>query len=122
MENVERRLVWLSLGLAAAGSMAAWVGFGVREGLSFAGGAAVGGGELLWLRSSIGKMFGRGPASSNFPILAGYFLRLLLIPLSLYVMIRFLFVEVIAAVIGMMVLVGSVLVEGILEAFGGNPK
>jgi hypothetical protein len=122
MEMVERRLVWISLGLAAAGSMAAWVCFGVREGLSFAGGAAMGGGELLWLRSSIGKMFARGRGSSSLPVLAGYFVRLLLIPVSLYVMIRFLFVDVIAAVIGMMVLIGSVLVEGILEAFGSNPK
>jgi hypothetical protein len=122
METVERRLVWLSLGLSAAGSLAAWACFGAREGLSFAGGAAVGGGELLWLRSSIGKLFVRGPRSSTLPVLAGYFLRLLLIPLSLYVMIRFLIVDVIAAVIGMMVLIGSVLVEGVLEAFGSNPK
>jgi hypothetical protein len=102
--------------------MAAWVCFGAREGLSFAGGAAVGGGELLWLRSSVGKLFARGSRSSNLRVLAGYFLRLLLIPFSLYVMIRFLFVDVIAAVTGMMVLIGSVLVEGVLEAFGSNPK
>ena len=122
MEMIERRLVWLSLGLAAAGSLAAWVCFGAREGLSFAGGAVVGGGELLWLRSSIGRMFVRSAASSSLPVLAGYFLRLLLIPVSLYVMIRFLFVDVIAAVTGMMVLTGSVLIEGVLEAFGSNPK
>jgi hypothetical protein len=82
----------------------------------------VGCGEVLWLRSSIGKVFARGPRSSNLRVLAGYFLRLLLIPFSLYVMIRFLTVDVIAAVAGMMVLIGSVLVEGVLEAFGSNPK
>jgi hypothetical protein len=122
MDKVERRIVRLYLGLAAGGSMAAWIFFGAREGLSFAGGAVVGGVELLWLRASIGKIFVRGPRSSNRPVLAGYFLRLLLIPFSLYVMIRFLFADVIAVVTGMMVLIGSVLVEGVLEAFGSNPK
>jgi hypothetical protein len=122
MERVERRLVWLSLGLAAAGSMTAWVCFGARAGLSFAGGAAVGGGELLWLRSSIGKVLVRSPGSSNLPILASYFLRILLILVSLYVMICVLFADVIAVVTGMMVLIGSVLIEGVLEAFGSNPK
>lgn len=122
MEMVERRIIWLTLGLAVVGITTAWACFGAREGLSFAGGAAVGCGELLWLRSSVGKLFARGPRSSTLRILGGYFLRLLLIPFSLYVMIRFLFVDVIAAVIGIMVLVGSVLVEGVLEAFGSNPK
>lgn len=82
----------------------------------------MGAGELLWLRSSIGKIFARGRGSSNLRVLASYFLRLLLILVSLYVMICLLFADVIAVVTGMMVLIGSVFVEGVLEAFGSNPK
>ncbi len=120
--NVERRLLWLTAGLSAAGSLIVWLCFGAREGLSFAGGALVGGGDLLWLRATVGKVFARDLKPSKGPVLAGYFLRLLLIPLCLYVMIRFLFVELIAAVAGLVVLICSVLVEGILEAFVCNPK
>ena len=82
----------------------------------------MGAGDLLWLRSSIGKIFVRAPGSSNLPVLASYFLRLLLILVSLYVMICVLFADVIAVVAGLMVLIGSVLVEGVLETFGSNPK
>ncbi len=120
--NIERRLLWLTAGLAAGGSLIVWACFGTREGLSFAGGALVGGGDLLWLRATVGRLFGPDLTRSKAPVLAGYFLRLLLIPLGLYVMIRFLFVELIAAVAGLVVLICSVLVEGILEAFVCNPR
>jgi hypothetical protein len=55
-------------------------------------------------------------------VLAGFICRLLLIPLCLYAMMRFLFLDVIAAVAGFALFVCSVFVEGILEAFGSSPK
>ena len=100
----------------------AWAGFGGRIGLSFLAGGALAGGHIIWLRSTIGAVFARDPERSKIKILAGFFLRLLLIPLCLYVMIRFLFLDIIAAVAGFAVFVCSVFAEGVLEAFGSSPK
>jgi len=122
VEALERRLFWLSLALSAVGSLVAWICFGGREAISFVGGAGLAGGELLWLRSTIYTIFSGDLKGSKLKVLAGFFLRLLLIPLCLYAMIRFLFLDIIAAVAGFAVFVCSVFVEGVLEAFGSSPK
>jgi hypothetical protein len=122
MENLEKRLLRISLGLAALGSLLAWVVFGLRAGLSFGAGAAIGGADLAWLRSSIGAIFSGDLKRSKIQVLAGYFFRLLLIPLCLYVMIRFLFLDIFAAVTGFAVFICSVFIEGVLEAFDSSPK
>jgi hypothetical protein len=122
MANPERRILFLSLWLAAAGALLGWMIFGLRAGLSFLAGAALAGGNLLWLRSSIYAAFSRGAERAKTRVLAGYLLRLLLSPLSLYVMIRFLFLDVLAAAAGVSVFVCSLFIEGVLEAFGNSPK
>jgi hypothetical protein len=122
MEGLEKRLLWIGLALTAAGSLLAWAVFGLRSGLSFAAGAALGGGDLTWLRSSIGAIFAGDLKRSKFQVLAGFIFRLLLIPLCLYVMIRFLFLDIFAAVTGFAVFVCSVFVEGVLEAIDSSPK
>ncbi len=122
MGSLERRLFWLGIWLAAGGTVLVWVIFGLRAGLSFAAGAALGGGDISWLRSSILAMLSGDLKRSKSQMLAGFFLRLLLIPLCLYVMIRFLFLDILAAVAGFAVFLCSVFVEGVLEAFGSSPK
>jgi O-antigen/teichoic acid export membrane protein len=122
MGSLERRLLWLGIGLAAGGSILVLILFGASAGLSFAAGAALGGANLSWLRSSIGAILSRDLKRSKSQVLAGFFLRLLLIPLCLYVMIRFLFLDILAAVAGFAVFICSVFVEGVLEAFGSSPK
>lgn len=120
--SLERRLFLLGLGLAAGGGLLTWFCFGVREGLSFLAGAALAGGDLLWLRSTVSTIFSGKLRRSKLRVLAGFGCRLLLIPLCLYAMMRFLFLDVIAAVAGFALFVCSVFVEGILEAFGSSPK
>ncbi len=120
--NLERRLLWLGLALALGGSLLAWLAFGARAGLSFAAGAALAGGNLSWLRSSIGAVVSGDPKRSKLQVLGGFFLRLLLIPLCLYAMIRFLFLDILAAMAGFAVFICSVFIEGVLEAFGSSPK
>lgn len=120
--RLERRLFWLGVGLTAAGSLAAWFFFGGNAGWSFLAGGALAGGNVLWLRYSIDGLLLRDPKRSKIQVLGGFFLRLMLIPLCLYAMIRFLFLDIIAAVAGFAVLVCSVFIEGILEAFGRSPK
>ncbi len=120
--RLERRLFWLGVGLTAAGGLAAWFFFGGNAGWSFLAGGALAGGNVLWLRYSIDGLLLRDPKRSKIQVLGGFFLRLMLIPLCLYAMIRFLFLDIIAAVAGFAVLVCSVFIEGILEAFGRSPK
>lgn len=122
MGSLESRLLWLSLGLTAVGSLLAWWGFGGRAALSLLAGGALAGADLFWLRSALGSAFSGDPKRSKLQVLMGYVLRLLLIPLCLYAMIRFLFLDTIAAVAGFGVFVCSVFVEGVLEAFGISPK
>ena len=120
--SLERRLFWLGFVLTAAGSLATWFFFSGNAGWSFMAGGALAGGNLLWLRSSVGSLLLRDPKRSKTQVLAGFILRLMLIPLCLYVMIRFLFLDIFAAVAGFAVFVCSVFIEGILEAFGRGPK
>ena len=122
MPAVERRLFRLGLVLAVGGCLAAWFLYGRRASLSYAAGAALAGINLLWLRATMGSIFHETVKRSKIKVLGGFFLRLLLIPLCLYAMIRFLFLDVIAAVAGFVVFVGSTLIEGILEAFGIHSK
>ncbi len=122
MGGLERRLFWLGIWLAAGGTVLVWALFGLRAGLSFAAGAALGGGDISWLRSSIGVILSGDLKRSKTQVLAGFFLRLLLIPLCLYAMIRFLFLDIVAAVAGIAVFICSVFVEGVLEAFGCSPR
>ncbi|MBZ5495100.1 MAG: ATP synthase subunit I [Acidobacteriia bacterium] len=120
--NLERRLFWLTLGLTAGGSLLAWAGFGGREAVSFAAGAGLAGANLFWLRSTINSIFTGDLKRSKSKVLAGFFLRLLLIPLCLYAMIRFLFLDILAAVAGLAVFICSVFIEGVLEAYGSSPE
>ena len=120
--GIERRLFWLGVALTAVGSLLAWLCFGGRVALSFVAGAGLAGADLLWLRATIGTIFSGNLKRSKSKVLAGFFLRLVLIPLCLYVMIRFLFLNVLAAVSGFAILVCSVFFEGVLEAFGSSPR
>ncbi len=119
---VERRIFWLTCSLSAGGSLITAIFFGWRQGWSFAAGAALAGIDLLWLRATVNAIFLRSMKRSKLKILTGFFLRLVLIPLCLYAMIRFLFLGILAAVAGFAVFVCSVFIEGILEAFDNGPK
>ena len=122
MNCFERRLLLLGICLTVAGSLLSLLFWGWVVSLSFAAGGLLGGGNLVWLRASISSIVFHDPDRSRTRVLAGFFLRLLLIPLSLYVMIRFLFMDILAAVAGLTVFVCSVFIEGVLEAFGRSPK
>ncbi len=120
--NIERRIFWIGVWLAAGGSLLTWFLFGFRNGASFLAGGALAGLNLLMLRTAVTAALFYDPKRSKRRILAGYFLRLLLIPLCLYAMIRFLFLGVIAAVGGFAVFNCSIFVEGVLEALKGSSR
>jgi hypothetical protein len=115
--SIEIRLFWISACLIAGGTLLSWLSFGGRIGVSFLAGSALGGLNFAWLRQAVNSAFSRDPSESKLQVTIGFFLRLLLIPLCLYAMIRFLFFSVLAVVAGLAVFICSIFLEGVLEAF-----
>ena len=122
MTALERRLFLIGAALVACGTVVAAATLGWRTAFSIAGGGLLGGGGLLWLRRSVAGIFFHDLKRSKSRIITGFLLRLLLIPLGLYVMIRFLFLGAAATVAGFAAFYCSILIEGILEAFGKAPE
>lgn len=122
LHKPERRMAVISVFLLAAGTPFCWILFGAAAGLSFVAGGGLAALNLMWLYRTVAAVVHADAKGPRFRVLAGFFARLLLIPVCLYVMIRFLFLNVPAAVAGFTVFHCSVFVEGILEAFGSTPK
>ena len=120
--SLEIRLFRISAWLIACGTILTWILIDARHAISFLAGGVLGCVNMAWLRQAVNSAFSRNPAESTLRITMGFFLRLLLIPLCLYAMIRFLFLSVLAAVAGFAVFICSVFVEGILEAFMPRSK
>ncbi len=114
--NIEGRIFRIGAWLTAGGSLLAGLLFGMKAGVSFLAGGALAGINLAMLRAAVNAAIFYDPKRSKRRILAGYFLRLLLIPLCLYAMIRFLFLGILAAVAGFALFNCSIFIEGILEA------
>jgi hypothetical protein len=108
--------------LTVAGGLLTWMVWDWHQAISFLSGGVLGGLNLLWLRQTVHSIAFYDPKGSKRRILAGYFLRLLLIPLCLYAMIRFLFLGVLALVAGFAIYNFSILIEGILEALSSRSK
>src|SRR5512140_369001 len=121
-ENSEKRVFRIGILVIALGSVAIFPFFGLRAGGSFLAGGALSAVSLLWLRHSVGSLTLANAKHSKQRALAGFLLRLLLIPLCLYVMIRVLHISVPAAVAGFAAFHCSIFIEGILEAFEGSRK
>lgn len=122
LKRIERRLAWIGVGLVLIGSVVTALRFGILTGVSFLAGGALAAGNLSWLRQTVTGFVFSDPKRSRRRLLAGYIVRLVLIPLTLYAMIRFLSLSIPAAVAGFAVYNCSVFVEGVLEAFGYRPR
>ncbi len=112
----QKRLIRAAIGLVLVGSALFWGLFGPWQSVAFLSGGVFAGINLIWLHSSVSGIFFADPKASKRRILAGYLFRLLLIPLGLYAMIRFLFFSPLAVVGGFAACNCSILIEGILEA------
>ncbi len=113
---VERRIFLMGGLLLAAGSVVAWFFFGRLVAVSFFAGGLLAALNMAWLRQTVRAITLNDPKVSKRRVLAGFILRLLLIPLCLYAMIRFLFWSIAAAVAGFALFHCSIFLEGILEA------
>jgi len=117
MSAIEYRIFRIGAVMVIAGSILAWLIFGARTGVSFCAGGLLAAISMAWLRHTVNAIVFTERQRSASRVVGGFILRLLLIPLSLYVMIRFLFVGIIAAVAGFAVFNCSIFVEGLREAF-----
>ena len=118
----ERRLFWIGGLLAAAGSIATGLMFGLKYGASFLAGGLLSALNMMLLIRAVNSALARSPRISDFRIALTYISRLLLIPLCLYAIMHFFFFGVIAATAGFVVFSGGILVEGIFEAFKRSAK
>jgi hypothetical protein len=90
--------------------------FGWRPGASFLAGGLLSAANLAVLRHTINSALLRRSGNSGFRIVSVHILRLVLIPLCLYAMMRFFFFGIIAATAGFVVFSSGFLIEGIFEA------
>lgn len=119
---MERRILRIGIGLALGGSLLVSLLWDPLQGLSSAAGGALAAGNLSWLRSTVGGIMFENAGRSRRFVLASFLLRLLLIPLCLYAMIRFLFLSPVAIIAGFALFYLAVPVEGLLEAIGSKPE
>jgi hypothetical protein len=116
MTAVERRVFWIGFCLCVAGTVACAAIFGPHFGASFLAGSLLGGLSLAWLRWTVTRIVFADPKGSVNRVIVGFILRLMLIPLCLYAMIRFLLAGIVAAVAGFALFTCGIFVEGVYEA------
>lgn len=102
--------------LVGIGSILTSLAFGFRYGASFLAGGMLAAVNMAMLRSTINYALRRSRIS-KFRITAGYIVRLLLIPLCLYAIMRLFFFGIIAATAGFATFSCGIFVEGVFEAF-----
>ena len=115
--NLECRIFLLGGFLTAVGSLVTGIFFGPRYGASFFAGGLLSAANLALLRRTVNSALLRAPNRSSWRIVTGYTLRMLLIPLCLYAMMRLFFFGIIAAIAGFAAFSCSVFLEGLFEAF-----
>jgi hypothetical protein len=116
-ESVESRLFLIGGLLVAIGTLLVGLFYGPRYAASFLAGGLLSVVNLAWSRHIVNAALKQGEGRSNWFIVTCYTLRLLLIPLCLYAMMRLLLLGIIAVMAGFAVFYCSVLVEGVFEAF-----
>jgi hypothetical protein len=116
MTIIERRIFLIGAVVSLAGTGACALLFGLRTGASFFAGSLLGALSLAWLRSTVTRIVFTDPKGSVNRVIVGFILRLLLIPLCLYAMIRFLLAGVVAAVAGFALFTCGIFIEGVYEA------
>ena len=113
---LRRRILRVGLGLTGLAAVLAGLVFDPRVALSLVLGGALAAANVGWIGATSEGLSLRDAGHSRSRVLAGYFLRLLLIVLALYATIRLHFLSAPAAVAGFAVFYCSIFVEGVLEA------
>jgi ATP synthase I chain len=120
-EDFESRSFRMGGILVIAGTLLTGLLFGIRHGISFLAGGILSALNMGLLRHSIHSALGRA-ANQKFRTVGSYIVRLLLIPLGLYVIMRLFFWGIIAAITGFAVFGCGIFLEGVREAFKGSSR
>jgi hypothetical protein len=107
--------------LVLAGSVLTGLIFGLAHGICFLAGGMLAALNMTMLRNSINSALSRS-SNPKFRTVGAYILRLLLIPLCLYAILRLFFWGIIAAIAGFAVFGCGIFLEGVLEVFRGNSR
>lgn len=124
-EGLERRLWKISLGLGVPACLAALILGGLDSGLGFQAGAVLSWINFRWLKQGVDHFLESARSAQPTPKRAAraaifkYFLRYALIGLSLYATFRVDLLEVFGFFSGLVLLVGAVLVECVLQMIKG---
>ncbi len=118
---LERRLFRIGLILTAAASLAGFIWSGLVAAMSCVSGGALAAISMHWLSRTVSAVVSPRPKASRRSVLVGYVLRLMLIPLCLYAMLRLHFLSIPAVIGGFAAFTFAALIEGILEAAGRRP-
>ena len=118
-ESFESRSFRMGGILVCTGTILATLIFGLRYGICFFAGGLLSALNLSMLSHSIIMALSRS-ANPQFRSAGSYVLRLLLIPLGIYAIMRLFFSGVIAAIAGFAAFGCGIFIEGVLEAFRGK--
>ena len=124
-EGLEHRLWKISLGLGIPACLAALILGGLDSGLGFLAGAVLSWINFRWLKQGVDHLL-EGTRSAQPPpkraaraAIFKYFLRYALIGLSLYATFRLDLLEIFGFFSGLLLVVGAVLVECVLQMIKG---
>jgi hypothetical protein len=120
-DSFESRSFRIGAILVCAGSVATTLIFGFRHGICFFIGGILSVLNLSMLHHSINAALSR-PANHKLLTVGSYILRLLLIPICLYAIMRFFFWGIISAIAGFAVFGCGIFFEGISQTFKGSSK
>jgi len=120
-EVFESRSFRIGTILVCLGTILTWLILGLPYGLSFFASGLLSALNLSMLKHSINSALSRS-ANPKFRTVGAYILRLLLIPLCLYAIMRLFFWGVIAAVAGFAAFGCGLFVEGVWEIIKSNSK
>lgn len=107
--------------LVCLGTLITGLTFGLPYAACFLAGGILSALNMWMLRSSINAAL-RRPSHNKFRTVGSYILRLMLIPLCLYAIMRLFFFGIIAAIAGFAVFGCGVFLEGVLEAMKGKSE
>ncbi len=107
--------------LVAIGTILTTLIFGFAHAACFLAGGFLSAVNMSMLRRSINSALSRS-SNPKFRTVGSYILRLLLIPLCLYAIMRLFFFGIIAAIAGFATFGCGIFLEGVLEIFKGSSR
>ena len=117
----ESRSFRMGVILVIAGTLLTGLFFGFFHGICFLAGGILSALNMQLLERSIHVALSRSE-NPKFRTVGSYIVRLLLIPVCLYGIMRVFFWGIIAAIAGFAVFSGGIFLEGVREAFKGHSR